>query len=283
MLGIVAGSGILPSVIAKAMSARPGPDGERAVVAACHRGETDVDFPKAVQASVWVKAGQLGKIISFFRSQNVSQVVFAGGIKRPNLLRGFWPDLTAVAVMARAGGVEDDKLLREIAREFEKHRMQVLAPHIVLPELLTPTQFSVGELSAQQIKDAQLGWRAAQALGELDVGQTAIAHRGMVIALEGIEGTDACILRAGELCGPGFTVVKRAKPQQDSRLDLPTIGETTIDTLVAAKAGALIIHAGNSLLLNPLEIERKARAAGLTIRAICELEELCLSAAVKPS
>ncbi len=269
MLGIVAGSGILPIIIAKAMTERGA-----VVVSACHRGETDPGLADQVREFTWVKAGQLGKIIKFFRSHKVTEVVFAGGIQRPNLLRGFWPDFTAIAVMARAGSVQDDKLLREIALEFERNGMQVLAPHIVLPELLTPAGFCVGELSAQQREDALLGWRAASALGELDVGQTAIVHRGMVIALEGIEGTDSCISRAGELCGAGFTVVKRAKPQQDSRLDLPTIGDTTIDTLLTAKAGALVIHAGSSLMLNPLEIERKARAGKLVIRSVHDIAEL---------
>jgi len=279
-LGIVAGSGVLPSIIAQTITKRIttfasleyktslAPNLATRVVAACHKLETGTELAELVASHAWVKAGQLGKIIKFFKSEGVTEVVFAGGIKRPNLLRGFWPDLTAINVMARAGSVQDDKLLREIAREFERNGMQVLAAHTVLPELLTPDNFKIGTLTAQQQIDARLGWRTAFALGELDVGQTAAVHRGMVIALEGIEGTDACIKRAADLCGPGFTVVKRAKPQQDERLDLPTIGDGTIDVLTAAKAGALIIHAGASLLLNPLEIERKARGAGLTIVAV---------------
>ena len=263
-LGIVAGSGILPKILADAVIKR----GEYRVVAACHRGETNSELEKNLSAARWVKAGQLGTIIKFFRDQGVSEVVFAGGLGRPNLLRGFWPDFTALNVIRRAGGFEDDKLLREVAREFERNGMLVLAPQVVLPELLTPTDFRVGTLTEQHRTDARLAWKAAQLLGELDVGQTAIAHRGMVVALEGIEGTDRCIVRAGELCGPGFTVVKCVKPQQDRRLDLPTIGIGTVESLAKAGAGALVIHAGASLLLDPLAVEREARRSGIAIVAI---------------
>lgn len=283
-LGLVAGSGILPRIIAESVSKRRADEAKSQpemleVVAACHRGETDPELERLVRSAVWVKAGKLGAIIRFFETQGVTSVVFAGGLRRPNLLRGFWPDLTALSVIRRAGGVRDDLLLREIAREFERHGMQVLAPQIVLPELLTPAGFHVGSLTTEQRVDARLGWDAAEMLGSLDVGQTAIAHRGMIVALEGIEGTDACIRRAGQLCGSGFTVVKRSKPQQDQRLDLPTIGEGTIDTLIEAKAGALIVHSGASLLLNPVAVERKASAAGLRVVAVSGRDELFEGAA----
>ncbi len=168
-----------------------------------------------------------------------------------------WPDRRALKVIARVGSIRDDAILRGAIEEFERTGFEVIPSDRFLPDSCP----AAGTLSSRTLNegermDAELGWSAAKRLGELDAGQTVIVHSGVIVALEGVEGTDRAIQRAGELSGKGGIVVKVPKPQQDLRVDMPAIGPQTIDSICLAGCTGLVVEAEKTLLLEPELVRR---------------------------
>jgi DUF1009 family protein len=262
-VGLVAGNGSFP-VEFSTFAQEKG----LSVVAVAHIGETDPALEKLVSHCLWVKVGQLGKSIDFFTSHGVKQLAFAGGIKRINLFGGVKLDMRALALLARVRSVKDDVLLRGLATEFESQGIQVFSAHHFLRDSV-PAVGSLTRrgLSVSELRDAEIGWEAAAQIGLSDIGQSVVVRDGTVVAVEAVEGTDSCIERAGSLAGAGCTVVKRAKPQQDLRLDLPTIGPQTIAVMKQTRATALVIEAGRSIVLDRPATIQAADAAGIAIFA----------------
>lgn len=261
-IGLIAGNGNLPGLFVEAAT-RKG----HVVVAVGHVGETVERLKESVSAFRWVKVGQVGAILSFFRNNGVTHVAFAGGIRRPKLFGGVKLDAVGLKIVARARSMRDDALLREIAHEFELNGLAVVAPTDILKECLAHADlFGSRSLDERERKDAILGWEVAERLGELDVGQAVVVFEGLVVALEAIEGTDAMIERAGKLtAGRGGVLVKIAKPNQDLRLDLPTVGEETIHRLSQAGITAMVLQEEKSLVLNPLVVAQKIREKKLAV------------------
>lgn len=260
-IGIIAGNGQFP-IECIAEAERRG----LAVVIIAHRGETDPTIAEDGRVVRWVRVGQLGSIIRFFKKHKVASVICSGGIRRVGIFQGARPDWRALRVIARVGSLRDDEILRGIADELGSEGMPVIGAEQLLADSL-PLR---GCLTRRAIRDderksADVGWRAAAVIGSLDIGQTVCVKDGVVVAVEGVEGTDATIERAGALAGPGVIVVKRAKPQQDMRLDLPAVGEQTIAVLKKANAAGLVLEEKRALLLKPDAIVRSADAAGLFI------------------
>ena len=254
-LGLIAGSGRLPLLVARAA--------ERPVVAIGHEGETD----PALQPAAWVKLGQLGRIVEVLRGAGVDEAVFCGGIKKPRLfdVRPDWLGLKALAKMRSFG---DDAALRAIAAALEDEGVRIVSPLPLVPDLLAP-RGPVGKrrFSAEQREDATFGLQVARALGAQDIGQTVVVKRGVVLAVEAIEGTDACITRGGALAR-GAVVVKAKKPQQDDRFDVPAVGPRTIDALAAAGCSALAVEAEASLVLDRADLAAAADEAGIAVEGI---------------
>jgi len=261
-IGLIAGNGNLPGLFVEAAT-RKGYE----VVAVGHSGETPERLRESVSAFRWVKVGQVGAILSFFRSNGVTQVAFAGGIRRPKLFGGVRLDAVGLKIVARARSMRDDALLREIAREFELNGLTVVAPTDILKECLAHADlFGARSLNEGERKDATLGWEVAARLGELDVGQAVVVFEGLVVALEAIEGPDAMIERAGQLTGRrGGVLVKIAKPGQDLRLDLPTVGEETINRLSQAGITGMVLQEEKSLVLNPLLVAQRIREKKMAV------------------
>ncbi len=269
-VGLIAGNGIFPVAFARAAERYQIP-----IVGCAHLGETDDQLSSLVSQLTWVKVGQLGKIISTFKRAGVRLVVFAGGINRVRLFGGVRLDWRALQVLARVRCVKDDALLRALAQEMESEGISVISATVLLDELRMPAgQLGRWALSAEQVQDAMIGWQAAKVLGELDLGQTVAVSKGSVVALEAVEGTDACIRRAAQIAGPGITVVKVFKPGQDERFDLPAVGEHTVHTLREVQAGALVVEAEKSLLLEHEKVIALANASKIALRAISSIEEL---------
>jgi DUF1009 family protein len=269
VLGIVAGNGSYPLLLAQ----RARELGKKVVVVA-HRGETSERMKDLADVLVWIRVGQLGKMIKTFRRHSVTEVVFAGGIRRVQLLGGFRPDLRALKVIARARSIHDDSILKSTALEFEHEGMAVRAGTDYLTECLAREgEHTARPLSERETRDAKLAWQAAKAIGLLDIGQGAVAFDGLIIALEAVEGTDAMIERAGSLIGArankksgaGAVLVKTFKPQQDARLDLPTVGEATLDRLHEAGFSALVIEADRAMILDPKSFYLRADALGIAV------------------
>lgn len=263
-VGLVAGNGSFPVEFAT-FARSQGLD----VVAVAHTGEADPALEKLVTHCLWVKVGELGRTLNFFASHGVRQLAFAGGIKRINLFGGVKLDLRAMALLAKLRSVKDDVLLRGLAGEFEAQGIQVFSAHHFLKDSVPSSGCLTRRgLSVSEARDAEVGWEAAAQIGLSDIGQSVVVKDGTVVAVEAVEGTDRCIERAGTLAGSGCTVVKRSKPQQDLRLDLPTIGPQTLVTMKQAGATALVLEAGRCLLLDRAGTISAADAAGICIIAV---------------
>jgi len=262
-LGLIAGSGRFPLLFAEA-AARAG----TRVVAAAHEGEADPALAASVASLAWVKLGQLGRICENLKSAGCTEAVFCGGIRKVRLF-DVRPDWLGLKVLARLRSFGDDAALRAIADALEEEGIRIVSPLPFCKELLAPAgPLGKHKLSDEQRRDAQVGCDAAQALGRLDVGQTVVVKRGVVLAVEAVEGTDACIARGGSLArggGDGPVVVKLAKPGQDERFDLPAVGPGTIAALAQAGCSALLLEAHRTLVLDKALLVRAADEARIAV------------------
>ncbi|NBX29249.1 LpxI family protein, partial [bacterium] len=242
-VGILAGWGRYPVVVAEAIR-RHG--GRTAILAI--RDHADAALEPLADVHGEVGVAEIGKAIDFFRSHGVRRATMAGKIHKTTLfaraawlrhlpdwvgLQTFWPHF-----VSRRRDNRDDSLLGAISATFDARGVTICPATDFAPELLAGEGLLAGKpLTARQAADVAFGWRLAKELGRLDIGQTVVVRNRAPLALEAIEGTDECIRRAGSLCpAGGMTVVKVAKPQQDLRFDMPTIGIGTLESLAAAGA-----------------------------------------------
>jgi UDP-2,3-diacylglucosamine hydrolase len=271
-IGLIAGNGVLPlSFVLEAQ--RQG----RKVVVAAHCGETSSLIEKAVTNLIWVKVGQLNRIISFFKKEKVDKVAFLGGINRVRLFGGVALDRRSIKLLAKIRSFRDDALLRAIAGEFIGEGWEVISPFAILTECLAVEGFLTKKvkLSVGDLADAKLGWQVASELGRLDIGQAVVVAKGLIIGVEAIEGTDNLLLRVASLLPKDYgTVVKLAKPQQDLRLDLPTVGVKTILNMSRSNCRNLIIQAGKTCLIEPIAVAREAERLGIRIIAYSEASQI---------
>ncbi len=262
-VGLIAGNGDFPRQVA-----RRAKEIGLSVVAVAHRGETDPAIEGEVDECRWLRVGQLGSVISFLRKQGVRQAAFAGGISRVKLFGGVRLDWRGAALVARLRSVRDDVLLRGVAAELEREGIAVFGAEVLLGHALPPLgPMTARDLTAEERRDAAIGWEAAKAVGSLDIGQTVVVAGGLVVAVEAVEGTDRAIERAHGLAGAGLVVVKVSKPQQDARLDLPTIGVHTIEVLSRCGATALVVEAEKTIVLDPDGVARAANRHGIAVVA----------------
>jgi len=274
-IGLIAGNGNLPLLFAQKVAVEE----LRPLVVAAHRGETDVRIQEMVDDVLWVTLGRFKKIIAFFKERQVQDLVLAGGISKSAIWR-VRPDAMALTLIWRLKNLHDDHLLRGIAAELAKHGFQVRSVTDYLPQLLVAEGILSDRRPDDEMwKDIQIGWKAAKMLGSLDIGQGVVVKKGVVVAVEAIEGTDAMIRRAGDLtCGSGKTwvgrgeviLVKTSKPGQDLRLDLPTVGPGTVEKMHAAGLSVLVIEAGKTIVLDPEETLRRVNRYGHVLVACSE-------------
>ena len=282
-IGLIAGNGRLPHIFVQALKGlgvgdappstqptHPPPlfrkDQHSArVVAVGHEGETDASLAEWVEDFRWVRLGQFKKILDFFARHRVQWVVMAGGITKSRIWR-VRPDFLALKTLLGLRHLHDDLLLRTAAALLEERGFILKSVTDFVPELLAPA----GVLSRRQPTQAEwtdirFGWEAAKALGRMDIGQGVVVRQKMVAAVEAMEGTEAMIRRAGPLiAGKGWAnndggvLVKVAKPMQDHRLDLPTIGPDTMKQLHQAGIAVMAVEAGSTMIL---ELDRTCALA----------------------
>lgn len=263
-LGLIAGNGSFPDEFLRNARRYEVP-----VVAVAHNGETEAHIADLTKACLWVRVGQLGRIIRFFKKHGVTHLVFVGGITRVRLFgsRGVRPDWRALQVLARTMSVRDDALLRAIAGEIEQAGIKVIDSTVLLRESVARAGcLTRRDLTEREEKDARVGWEVAEIIGGADIGQTIVIKDGLVVAVEAVEGTDQTIRRAGELAGQGCVVVKLPKPQQDLRFDLPAVGQGTISSMQAAGASALVLKESGAIIHAPGEFVRLAEEARIAVR-----------------
>ena len=228
----------------------------------------------------WVGLAKLGGAIRFFRRCGVQQATMAGKFHKvlmyePRIWLRHLPDWTFIKtfyryILKRDRDRKDDTLLGALADAFAIHGITFHPATDYAPELLVkPGQIAGRPPSGSQQNDIEFGWNIAKQMGGLDIGQSICIKDRAVLAVEAIEGTDACIHRAGQLCPQGgFTVVKVAKPQQDMRFDVPTVGVRTLRTMVAAGARVLAIEGGRTILLDDDEFRSYAAENKLSVVAL---------------
>lgn len=261
IIGLIAGSGRLPHLFASAAKERG-----LTVHAVAHRGETDESLAEAVASLTWIRVGQLKAIVDALKAHGVSQAVMAGGIGRVKAISQARPDRGTLEMLAGVRSLRDDELLRATARYLDKQGIHLESVTRFVPQLLATEGLLAGpKLSREQQDDVALGVQVAGALGSADVGQTVVVKGGVVLAVEAVEGTDACIRRAGSFDGSGAVVVKRVKPNQDERFDLPAIGPVTLEVMREAGARVLAVDAGHSLMLDSDVIFRHASKLGISV------------------
>lgn len=261
-IGILAGGGQLPFLVADG-ARRQG----RRVAAAGFAGNTDPALADRVDAFSELKLGQLGKLISFFKTESVTRVVLAGSINKPRAL-DIRPDMRAMKLIMRLAARGDDSLLRAVAGELESEGLAVVSALDLVPDLAAPQGvLTRRKPSREQWEDLRFAWPRAEALGRMDIGQALAVRERMVVAVEGLEGTDACIARAGALA-PGCVLVKIVKPGQDLRFDLPSVGLGTMEAMAAAGVSCLGVEAGKSLFFDRDAALDLAHTAGLVVAGL---------------
>jgi hypothetical protein len=275
-VGLLAGGGAFPAAFAEA-ARRQG----LAVVCVAIRGHADADLQPLVQQHYWTGIAKLGRMIRCFRRAGVRQVVMAGKIHKVRMFDAWrvlkhLPDWRMLRFWLMRGRRDnkDDSLLLGVINEFERDGMACVSALDVCPELLAQAGVLAGRTpTPAERRDIAFGWALAKEMGRLDVGQSVCVKERAAIAVEAIEGTDQAILRAGQLCpAGGFTVVKVAKPQQDMRFDVPTIGPNTIASMKAAGATLLAIEAGKTIVLDRPAVLRAAADAGIAVVACAAAE-----------
>jgi hypothetical protein len=264
-LGLIAGSGRLPFEVAEAASER----GLSLAVVALEGNADPAIEPLARGRCLWIAPGELGRLIEFLKRSGVEEVVLAGGVGKREIFRDparLRPDARALRLLGQLRGRGDDAVLRAVAQEIESEGIRVVPSTVHLAERLVREGPLVRGLDASgRERDLALGLRVARALGAHDVGQTVVVKEGAVVAVEALEGTDATIRRGAELAGQGTVVVKAAKPAQDLRFDLPTIGPRTIEVAREASVAALGLEADRALVLEPRRTLAAAREAGIPV------------------
>lgn len=265
-IGIIAGNRSLPVAFAK--QARKA--GIKRLVAAAFEGETDPELSSFVDEIVWVKVGQLSKLIAVFTDRQVRHCVMAGQIAPKNLY-DIRPDLRAMALLWRLKEKNAHTIFGAIAQELKKEGVELIEATPWLKPLMPGTGFQIGpQLSETQKADVEFGFRIAKEISRLEIGQTVVVKNGTVLAVEGFEGTDKCLQRGGELAGKegGAVAVKVAREKHDLRFDIPCLGAQTLEHCATARISALAFEAGKSILLEAATCETLARKHKISMLTI---------------
>ena len=265
-IGLIAGGGQFPLLFTQAAKKQG-----RKVVAIAHTNETLAELETLADVICWVKLGQLGKIIKYFKREGVKETVFAGTITKTRIFKDVLPDLKGLTLWNKIDSRLDDAILRAVADALEQEGIKVIASTCYLDHLFFPQGvLTKKKPDEKQWEDIRFGWSMARQIGKLDIGQCVVVLDRSVLAVEAIEGTDAAIRRGGKLAGSGAVVVKLKKPDQDFRFDLPATGEQTIQTIDEVKGAVLAVEAGQSLLFDRQAMIRAADKAGLVVVGLTE-------------
>jgi DUF1009 family protein len=244
-LGIIAGNGVYPRLLADGAHRA----GVKKIVAAAFTDETDPTLEQYVELVEWMRVGQLGRLLKFFRSQDIHHVIMAGQIAPKNLF-DLRPDLKALMLLGKLKERNAESIFAAIADELAKIDIDLLPATTFLEDSIAKPGVIAGpKLSPREERDVELGWDIAKETARLNIGQTIIIKNGTIVAVEALEGTNETIKRGGTLSREGAVMVKVSKPNQDMRFDVPVVGVETIR--IAAESGVRVIavEAGKTLLL----------------------------------
>jgi UDP-2,3-diacylglucosamine hydrolase len=264
-IGIIAGNGKFPFLVLQG-ARNLGHDVTIVAVKEEAFPELETDARRAGADLHWVSLGHLGTCIKILKAAGVRQAVMAGQVKHVSIFSGIIPDFTLLAVISRLKSRNTDALISAVADVMQGEGIELLDSTAFLSPLLArPGVLSARAPSDDERADFEFGYRMADAVAALDIGQTIAVKHKAVVAVEAMEGTDEVIGRAGFLAGPGVRIVKVAKPKQDMRFDVPVIGLATIQAMRVAGASALSIDAGRTLVLDGKDVMASANGAGIAI------------------
>lgn len=274
-IGLIAGWGRFPIQVAKALKA----SGYQVYCCGIY-GHADPNLQDICDEFAWFGMGQMGAQVRFLRRHGVQSATMAGKIFKTLLFQKFHlikhlPDWECLkhfypVYFSKKKDQRDDTLLSIVTDLFASNGIQFSPATDYAPELLVKNGLLTKKSPSQaQLLDIKFAWQMAKEMGRLDIGQSVAVKGQAVLAVEAVEGTDDCIRRAGQLCpSGGFTVVKVAKPQQDMRFDVPTIGVGTIQTMKDAGGGILAIEADRTIVLDQSELVAYANHVGVTVLAM---------------
>jgi DUF1009 family protein len=265
-LGLIAGNGRFPFLVLDAARAM---GHDIVVIAIKEEASKDIEDaaarpPKA--ALHWVSIGQLGTFLKILKDNNITQAVMAGQVKHIKIFGGFVPDMTAMSLMGRLKGMNTDALIGAVAELMRERGVELMnSAKFLEPLLAGDGQLSDRAPDEAERKDLEFGYRMADAIAALDIGQTIAVKHQAVVAVEAMEGTDETIGRAGHLAGEGVAIIKVAKPNQDMRFDVPIVGLATIQAMRIAGARVLSIDAGRTLIFDRDAFFTSANEAGIAV------------------
>jgi UDP-2,3-diacylglucosamine hydrolase len=279
-IGLIAGNGSFPLLLLDAARAQ----GAQVIVAAIKEETSPLIEGRGAAAVHWMSLGELSKLIDTFKREGVRTAIMAGQVKHKQIFSAIRPDWRLAKVLLSLGTRNTDSLIGAVAKVLEDEGIHLISSTSYLEPLLArPGILSRRVPTEAEQKDMKYGRSVARHLAQFDIGQTVVIAESACVAVEAMEGTDATILRAGEIMqsashggdsvlSRALTVVKVAKPNQDMRFDVPVIGLKTIETMVQASATCLAIDAGKCLFLDGDKIMAAADRAGIAIVAAAGLE-----------
>ena len=265
-LGLIAGNGRFPFLVLEAARAM---GHDVTVIATKEEAFTDLnDAAAKARAQIhWISLGELGKCLTLLKAAGVSHAVMAGQVKHTKIFAGgIVPDAKFLSLLMKLPFRSTDGLIGAVASVLKDEGIELIDS----TSLLTPMLASAGVMTKRSPTDEEqndfaFGYKMADAIAGLDIGQTVAVKHLAVVAVEAMEGTDEVIARAGHLAGPGVRIVKVAKPKQDMRFDVPVVGVATVNAMRTAGASAISIDAGKTLMFERDELIKSADEAGITI------------------
>jgi DUF1009 family protein len=265
-LGLIAGNGRFPFLVLDAARAQ---GHDVTIIAAKEETFSELNEAAARHQSPihWISLGQLGTCISLLKEAGVTHAVMAGQVKHTKIFAGgIVPDLAFLGVLKQLASRNTDGLIGAVANVLRDRGIELMDSTALLQPLLAGAGVLTRRApTEEELKDFEFGYRMADAIAGLDIGQTIAVKQQAVVAVEAMEGTDEVIARAGHLAGAGVRVVKVAKPKQDMRFDVPVVGVATIQAMRAAGASALSIDAGRTLLMDGEAMIAAADEAGIAV------------------
>ncbi len=262
-VGLVAGEGELPTILARAMLARG-----LEVVAIALSDPVYRQLQPLVRRLHCFGPGQANKIIGALKGEGVCDLVIIGKVSKAMLFHRWRFDSRAWRILRRAKSLRDDALLAEVICEFESEGIRVVEPSRFIPDLC-PQEGVLTQRrpTRREWQDIEYGFNAARSIGKLGIGQTVVVKRSTVLAVEGMEGTDETIARGCRLARAGAVVVKVSRAGQDLRLDMPTIGMKTLQVMREGQATVLAIEARKTIVVGGEAFTRAADHAGISVVA----------------
>jgi DUF1009 family protein len=264
-LGLLAGNGRFPFLVLDAARAQ----GHDVTIIAI-KEETFTELNAAAErhgARIhWISLGQLGTCIQLLTAAGVTTAVMAGQVKHTKIFGGVMPDKTFLSVLIKLTSRSTDGLIGAVANVLREHGIELIdSTSLLKPLLATSGVLTKRAPTEDEQRDFEFGYKMADVIAGLDIGQTIAVKHQAVVAVEAMEGTDEVIGRAGHLAGPGVRIVKVAKPSQDMRFDVPVVGFATIKAMRVAGATALSVDAGKTLILDGDAFYASADEAGVTV------------------